>query len=165
MDELVRDLEKANVKNTPLIGLMMKYAGKEKRKLGLSGESGLMDRFAKMFKETFKGIPNVYTQHKSLMHSVVEAALKGTLKDLDYPSTTVDAPKEGFSNILVFIVGGATYQEAREVAEFNAQGGCRVLLGSTNMHNSTSFLADITFLYGQPGGASAIMRPEEFKSL
>eukprot|EP01022_Parablepharisma_sp_SALTPOND_P020387 TRINITY_DN370_c3_g1_i1.p1 TRINITY_DN370_c3_g1~~TRINITY_DN370_c3_g1_i1.p1 ORF type:complete len:880 (+),score=79.34 TRINITY_DN370_c3_g1_i1:3525-6164(+) len=162
--ELIKELEKENVQSTNMIDMMMKYAGKEKRKLGLTSEGGFVERFTKVFKEAFKGIPNVFTQHKSLMYNVVEAAIKGTLKDLDYPTFTTDAPKGSTTDIIVFIIGGATYQEAREVAQFNAQG-CNVLLGSTNMHNSKSFLADIKFFYGQPASNTIMIRPEEFKAL
>ena len=164
VDELTKELENEKIPNTHLIGLMTKYAGKEKRNLGLSSETGLMGRFTKAIKETFKGIPNVFTQHKSLMFSVVETAINGTLKDLDYPATSLEAPREKINDIIVFIVGGATYQEAREVAEFNSKGG-NIVLGGTNMYNSTSFLADITFLYGQPATSPTVMaHAEEFKS-
>lgn len=53
--------------------------------------------------------------------------------------------------VVVFVVGGTTYEEARAVAELNAAGekgegwsaGMRVVLGGTSVQNSTSFLKDL----------------------
>jgi vacuolar protein sorting-associated protein 45 len=53
--------------------------------------------------------------------------------------------------IVVFIVGGSTYEEARAVAELNAQSdrnegwsaGIRIVLGGTGVLNSTSFMRDL----------------------
>jgi len=164
VNDLVRELESEKIPNVKLVDSMLKYVGKERKKVGLGSEGGLVDRFAKVFKEAFKGIPNVFTQHKSQMSYIIEAIEKGTLKDLDFPCTTLDQPKEKIDDIIVFIVGGATYQEAREVCEYKNKG-LKVLLGSSNMHNSTSYLADITFLHGQAPVSSMIsLHPEEFKS-
>ena len=47
-------------------------------------------------------------------------------------------------DIIVFQVGGTTYEEARAVAEFNeAMPGMRVLLGGTHIHNMESFLEEV----------------------
>ena len=47
-------------------------------------------------------------------------------------------------DIFVFVVGGATYEEARAVALLNAANkGQRIVLGSTCMLNSTAFLKDL----------------------
>ncbi len=44
--------------------------------------------------------------------------------------------------VIVFIVGGSTYEEARAVSEWNAAKGqtMRVLLGSSALLNTDSFL-------------------------
>merc|ERR1712110_255687 len=49
-------------------------------------------------------------------------------------------------HILVFIVGGATYAEARCIADFNRDNsarGFRALLGSNTMHTTSSYIRDI----------------------
>ena len=51
-----------------------------------------------------------------------------------------DVPKE----IIIFIVGGATYEEAREIGLFNKEKGTNILLGGTFVHNSYTFLAEVT---------------------
>ena len=117
--ELIRELEQENAKQGDIVRMVMKYAGKDKRKLG-SGDGGFVGKFTKVFKEAFKGIPNVFTQHKSVMYGIVESVIKGTLNDLDYPSPDVGISNQRMGDIIVFIVGGATYQESREVNDFNS---------------------------------------------
>lgn len=52
--------------------------------------------------------------------------------------------------VLVFIIGGTTYEEAKAVSELNTAGekgegwsaGMRFILGGTGVQNSGSFLKD-----------------------
>lgn len=44
--------------------------------------------------------------------------------------------------VIVFIIGGATYEEALTAHNFNS-ASCRVVLGGTTIHNSESFLNEI----------------------
>ena len=52
--------------------------------------------------------------------------------------------------VVVFMIGGTTYEEARAVAELNAAGergegwsaGLRVVLGGTSVQSSGTFLRD-----------------------
>ena len=47
-------------------------------------------------------------------------------------------------DIIVFMVGGATYSEAAEVAKFNATTpGVRVVFGGTTIHNSDRFVKEL----------------------
>ena len=47
-------------------------------------------------------------------------------------------------DIIVFIIGGTTYGEAREISKLNSSNpGIRIVLGGTTIHNSTSFLKDV----------------------
>lgn len=60
--------------------------------------------------------------------------------------------EQGSKLIIAFIIGGATYEEAKVVAELNsnpsdaAVPGCHVLLGSTGSLNSTTFLSDLKYV-------------------
>ena len=47
-------------------------------------------------------------------------------------------------NLIVFMVGGATYAEARELAVAHNTEADRVIIGGTYMHNSKSFIAEIS---------------------
>ncbi|RBR16597.1 hypothetical protein FVER53590_09153 [Fusarium verticillioides] len=102
--------------------------------------SGTSSRF-----KGLKGVENVYTQHSPLLETTLQNLIKGRLKDQQYPfveggGTTKDKPQD----IIVFIVGGATYEEAKMIAELNASSpGVRVVLGGTTIHNSATFLEEV----------------------
>ncbi len=102
--------------------------------------SGARDRF-----KGLKGVENVYTQHSPRLEATLQNLIKAKLKEQQYPfveggGTTRDKPQD----IVVFIVGGATYEEAKMVAQVNASSpGVRVVLGGTSIHNSTTFLEEV----------------------
>ncbi|KAK0738324.1 Sec1-like protein [Schizothecium vesticola] len=92
-----------------------------------------------------KGVENVYTQHSPLLETTLQNLIKGKLRDQQYPfvdggGTTRDKPQD----IVVFMVGGATYEEAKTVAGINASSpGVRVVLGGTTIHNAATFLEEV----------------------
>ncbi|KAH7308236.1 Sec1-like protein [Stachybotrys elegans] len=92
-----------------------------------------------------KGVENVYTQHSSLLESTLQNLIKGRLREQQYPfveggASTRDKPQD----IIVFIVGGATYEEAKMIAGINATTpGVRVVLGGTSIHNAATFLEEV----------------------
>jgi len=102
--------------------------------------SGARDRF-----KGLKGVENVYTQHSPRLELTLQNLIKGRLREQQYPfvdggGTTRDKPQD----IVVFIVGGVTYEEAKMVAQVNASSpGVRVVLGGTGVHNSTTFLEEV----------------------
>jgi vacuolar protein sorting-associated protein 45 len=87
----------------------------------------------------------VYTQHSPRLETTIQDLIKGRLRDNQYPfveggGTTRDKPQD----IIVFMIGGATYEEAKMVAQVNASSpGVRVVLGGTSIHNSASFLDEV----------------------
>lgn len=102
--------------------------------------SGARDRFRGL-----KGVENVYTQHSPRLEATLQNLIKARLKEQQYPfveggGSTRDKPQD----IVVFVVGGATYEEAKMVAQVNASSpGIRVVLGGTSIHNSTTFLEEM----------------------
>lgn len=106
---------------------------------------------------------NVYTQHSPRLEATLQNLIKGRLKEQQYPfvdggGTTRDKPQD----IVVFMVGGATYEEAKMVAQVNASvPGVRVVLGGTIIHNSSTFLEEVQDAVGswpEPGETSAAGR-------
>ncbi|KKY25468.1 putative vacuolar protein sorting-associated protein 45 [Phaeomoniella chlamydospora] len=113
--------------------------------------SGARDRF-----KTLKGVENVYTQHSPRLEATLQNLIKGRLRELQYPfleggGHTRDKPQD----IIVFMVGGTTYEEAKMVAQVNASvAGVRVVLGGTCVHNSTTFLEEVRDAVGNWPGDS-----------
>lgn len=102
--------------------------------------SGARDRF-----KGLKGVENVYTQHSPRLEATLQNLIKARLKEQQYPfveggGSTRDKPQD----IIVFIIGGTTYEEGKMVAQVNASyPGVRVVLGGTSIQNSATFLEDI----------------------
>ena len=124
--------------------------------------SGARDRF-----KGLKGVENVYTQHSPRLEATLQNLIKARLKEQQYPfveggGTTRDKPQD----IIVFIIGGATYEEAKMVAQVNASSpGVRVVLGATSIHNSTTFLEDVedavsSWPEAEPSSAAVRLRRE-----
>mmetsp|Transcript_33298 Transcript_33298/g.58414 ORF Transcript_33298/g.58414 Transcript_33298/m.58414 type:complete len:247 (-) Transcript_33298:34-774(-) len=130
-----------------LISAMIEYAGVSVRSNDLFGNKGILSRAKSSFKTVMKNVPNVYTQHQPYLSEILDSLLKGKLKENDFPSTTSFNPRERQQTVIVFIVGGATYEEAKEVGIINRklQDG-KVFIGGSYMHNATSFLAEVAQL-------------------
>jgi vacuolar protein sorting-associated protein 45 len=47
-------------------------------------------------------------------------------------------------DIIVFIIGGVTYEEARFIADLNGKGKLKVVLGGTFIHNSQRYVSNST---------------------
>lgn len=135
---------------------------------GLYGS--LSERLKKKMQVTLQGIANVYTRHEPACLTAIDAAIKGRLKESTYPgigpivppkpSTSVPSlPGSSSSSggpgsdVIVFMVGGVTFEEATKVAELNAAsppGGPKVVLGSSTVLNSTSFLEELRRAFPPP---------------
>ena len=102
--------------------------------------SGASSRF-----KGLKGVENVYTQHTSLLESTLQNLVKGRLREQQYPfveggGSTKDKPQD----VIIFMIGGATYEEAKMIAGINATTpGIRVVMGGTSIHNAASFLEEV----------------------
>jgi len=101
-----------------------------------------------------KGVENVYTQHTPRLEQTLNHLIKGRLREATHPFATVDngttvtdtahAAREKPQDIIVFIAGGATYEEAKLIAQINASTpGVRAILGGTSVVNSRVFLNEI----------------------
>jgi vacuolar protein sorting-associated protein 45 len=85
----------------------------------------------------------VYTQHIPQLVKILEMLRGGRLKTETYPFCGDGGGKEKCQDVIVFMVGGVTYAEGREVDKFNRGGsGVRVVLGGSRVHNSTRWEGD-----------------------
>lgn len=126
-----------------LIHAVIKQAGIDKRTGDLYGNRDLFNR-ARNMARGLKGVENVYTQHQPLLYQTIESIVKGRLRDVDYPFVGNNFQHVRPQDVVIFIVGGSTYEEARTVAMQNAANtGTRVILGGSVVLNSASFLKDL----------------------
>jgi vacuolar protein sorting-associated protein 45 len=135
-----------------LVNVILRYGGSKSRGPGLYGEHhNLMKKMTKSFITSVQGIQNVYAQHIPLLMDTIQMAIRGKLRADTHPfvpgSTDVGMQPEAAipEEILVFMVGGVTYEEGTKVSEFNVanQGRFQIILGGSTVHNSTSFLEEL----------------------
>jgi hypothetical protein len=121
---------------------MLDYAGYQQRQEDLFSNQSILSR-GKSALKGLKGVENVYTQHTPLLGETLDLLIKARLKDTDYPFVdgNVQLARERPQDIIVFMCGGATFEEARYVAQLNASTpGVRIVLGGNCIHNSKTFL-------------------------
>ncbi|KAI8441872.1 hypothetical protein MSG28_005555, partial [Choristoneura fumiferana] len=85
-------------------------------------------------------------KHTPLLKDTLEDLIKGKLRENLYPTLGGEEISYGRrpQDIVVFIVGGATYEESLCVHQINqANPGVRVVLGGTTIHNSASYFEEI----------------------
>lgn len=128
-----------------MVGALLAYCGEGKRSSGLFSGGGLMSQLQRQIHSSVVGIENVYTQHVPVLSNTLDSIAKNKLKDSTFPLIYGSNSNNRPSEVVVFIVGGATFEEATKVTEFNQAnaGNIRVILGGSTIHNSASFLQDI----------------------
>lgn len=88
------------------------------------------------------------TQHKSYVGTSAELLVRGRLADDQYPfvegASYATPSREAPPFAIVFVIGGTTFEEARDVTRLNRSlSERRVVLGGTTVHNTKSFLAEV----------------------
>ncbi|GAB00012.1 uncharacterized protein L969DRAFT_78767 [Mixia osmundae IAM 14324] len=144
-----------------LVHIMLNFAGADQRQDDLFRNENFFSK-GKSALKGLKGVDNVYTQHTPHIAQTVELLVKGRLKEASYPYLDVQSiPRDTrCQDVILFIIGGTTYEEARSIAVLNQQfaqassysnapgaqaqnnfgAGVRLLLGGTGVLNSTMFL-------------------------
>jgi vacuolar protein sorting-associated protein 45 len=135
-----------------LVNVMLRYGGTKSRGSGLFGEHhNMLKKMSKSFITSVQGVQNVYAQHIPLLMDTIQSAIRGKLRSETHPFvqgsySIAGRPDEAIpEEILVYMVGGVTYEEGTKISEFNQQnqGKVRVILGGSTVHNSTSFLEEL----------------------
>jgi len=155
---------------TAYIAKLLRYAGSRVRSGDLFGNRTILARVKTTVKRGIRGVQNVFTEHTPYMVEILDNLFRGKLKDAQFPAipeslqpTTSPLPTSSSAaaassssgaaaatavvpkvvDVIMFIVGGCTFEEALRVAEFNKNPpvpGARVLLGGTDILNSKIFL-------------------------
>lgn len=126
-----------------LVQFLLKQAGADRRTGDLYGNRDLLN-YALNMARGLKGVENVYTQHQPLLSQTMESIVKGRLRDVDYPYVGNHFQQSRPQDVIIFIVGGTTYEEARSVSLQNStNSGIRFILGGSTILNSKRFLKDL----------------------
>lgn len=115
-----------------------------------------MQQVTRMIVQGVKGVENTLTQHKPSLSKIIEELLKKgqKLRESDFAFHGERYKEEPPKKIIVFIVGGTTYDEALVADQINRTrcGDVQVIIGGTSIHNFKSFMEEVR---------EAIMRKED----
>ncbi|KZP05238.1 Sec1-like protein [Athelia psychrophila] len=138
-----------------LVYVVLNMAGSDQREDDLFSTESLLAKGRSALKGLLKGVENVYTQHTPHLTQTLENLFRlGRLKDTSYhflegagPNASVQRHVTSGQDVIVFMIGGTTYEEARTITLLNKETGgssarIRHLFG-TCVHNSYIFLETI----------------------
>jgi len=148
--EFIASLKNRSVPDSEIraIDMVLRYGGVNSRRtesLFDFSKGDIVDRIKLAISDKGMGlseVSNVYTQHKPLFHKMIEQLIVGKLSQDNYPFQFGTTYPEKPQQILIFILGGITFEDACYIAERNNRemGNLKILLGGTSIHNSHSFL-------------------------
>ncbi|KDR82790.1 hypothetical protein GALMADRAFT_88469 [Galerina marginata CBS 339.88] len=137
-----------------LVYVLLNIAGADQRQDDLFSTESLLAKGRSALKG-LKGVENVYTQHTPHLSQTLENLFKGKLRETNYPfleGAGVNAGLQRPQDVIIFMIGGTTYEEARTVTLYNQDpvaasnggivnpAGIRLLLGGTCVHNSSTYI-------------------------
>jgi len=107
----------------------------------LFGDESSASAFTPNFFKGLKGAENVYTQHQPL---ITKGFLPDIIRGKQRPDFNYLRPQvEATDKVIVYVIGGITYEESRAVAMFNKENGSNVVLGGTSILNYDSYIKSI----------------------
>lgn len=126
-----------------MVSRVVEFGGKRVRGSDLITATDAV-AITKQFFKGLKGVENVYTQHQPLLQDTLDQLIKGRLKDSQFPYLGPSSLRDRPQDIIVFMIGGATYEEALTVYNLNRTSpGVRIVLGGSHIHNTKSFLEEV----------------------
>lgn len=132
-----------------IVSRVVEFGGKRVRGSDLITATDAV-AITKQFFKGLKGVENVYTQHQPLLQDTLDQLIKGRLKDSQFPYLGPSSLRDRPQDIIVFMIGGATYEEALTVYNLNRTSpGVRIVLGGSHIHNTKSFLEEVQSATGQ----------------
>lgn len=128
-----------------LVPVMLRYAGAKSRGPGLFGDDHhLLGKMTKSILTSVQGVQNVYSQHVPLVMETLQSLVKGKLSPRTHPAVGNGGGASSIPDqVLIFMVGGVTYEEGTKIHEFNETNKIQVVLAGSTVHNSTSFLDEL----------------------
>eukprot|EP01133_Synstelium_polycarpum_P008163 gene8163-9594_t len=120
--ELMEKLRAAGVSSSDiaLIPTLLDYAGSARREGDLLGTKNILTFVKRVAKRGLQGVSNIYTQHSPLLQDILDNVNVNKLPEKSYPYLSTSTTKDRPSDIIIFIVGGITFEEAYSVYKFNS---------------------------------------------
>lgn len=107
-----------------------------------------VQQVTRMIVQGVKGVENILTQYRPSLAKTIDEIRKGNkFKESDFaysserPRVIKDEPPK---KLIVFVVGGITYDEALLADQTNRSSNIQVIVGGTSIHNFKSFKDEVT---------------------
>ena len=158
-----------------LVDTLLGYGGSSVRGGGGAGDlvfggGSVFSKLTSTVKRGLNGVSNVFTQHEPVVVNLLDQLARGRLSKQAFPYVGPEPPVSKFSTVVVFYVGGATFEESAKISAINSgalplggAGGSgagaaagagsaspgtqqqpfKVVLGGTAILNSKQFLAEL----------------------
>ena len=140
---------------------LLKYAGKQKRSLDCFQDKGILSKGKKFIMNALgQGNENAFMQHISYLNGIVERLLKGRSRENETFNINLNSMNEPkVNNLIIFVFGGITFEETRDLTLLGNQLGVNIICGGTNIINSKSFLAEMSMIKekGNSGSDTALI--------
>ena len=140
---------------------LLKYAGKQKRSLDCFQDKDILSKGKKFIMNALgQGNENAFMQHISYLNGIVERLLKGRSRENETFNINLNSMNEPkVNNLIVFVFGGITFEETRDLTLLGNQLGVNIICGGTNIINSKSFLAEMSMIKdkGNSGNDTALI--------
>lgn len=108
-------------------------------------QNPLVQQVTRMIVQGVKGVENVLTEYRPGLSKILEDLRKGNkLKETEFAFYGERYKEQPPKRIIVFIVGGVTYNEALIADQINRTSGTRVIVGGTSIHNFQSFMDEVS---------------------
>lgn len=140
-----------------MVRKLREYFGETRPTDLLFASAGMMASVVS-FVKGMSDVGNIYTQHVPVLKKHMQSLVQGKLDLEAYPFVTTPAPPATFrpKELILFVVGGVTLEEAAMVNQWNAEladggaGGAaagatradamRVIIAGTGIHNTATFI-------------------------
>ena len=140
---------------------LLKYAGKQKRSLDCFQDKDILSKGKKFIMNALgQGNENAFMQHISYLNGIVERLLRGRSRENETFNINLNSMNEPkVNNLIIFVFGGITFEETRDLTLLGNQLGVNIICGGTNIINSKSFLAEMSMIKekGNTGNDTALI--------
>lgn len=106
-----------------------------------------VQQVTRMIVQGVKGVENVLTQHKPHLSRMLDDLKKCRLREAEFAFCGERYKEEAPRRVVVFFVGGLSYEEAIVADQFNraslGPNTMQVAIGGTSMHNFKSFMDEV----------------------
>lgn len=105
-----------------------------------------VQQVTRMIVQGVKGVENVLTEFRPKLYRVLDDLRRGNkLKEMDFAFYGERFQEEPPKKVILFSIGGVTYEEALIVDQLNrsSTSGIKIVIGGTSIHNFNTFKQEV----------------------